>query len=131
VGWHPLQVALNGDADLTSLEQQVETLLAGRVGADLLLLELSGQLSIDGQQRLDGLLQRWEAQLLRLKRRGQVGLRADAAELQALADQTDAPLVAAVVRNLQQQLANSHGDRTGTLAQALLELHRSVADACA
>ena len=131
VGWHPLQVALNGDADLTSLEQQVETLLAGRVGADLLLLELSGQLSIDGQQRLDGLLQRWEAQLLRLKRRGQVGLRADAAELQALADQTDAPLVAAVARNLQQQLATDQGDSGGTLAQALLELHRSVADACA
>ena len=60
-------------------------------------------------------------------------LRADAAELQALADQSDAPLVAAVVRNLQQQLANSHGQSasSGTLAQALLELHRSVADACA
>ena len=129
VGWHPLQVTLTSDADLNSLEQQVEALLGGRVGADLLLLELSGQLSIHGQQQLDGLLQRWEAQLLRLKRRGQVGLSADAAELQALAQQSDAPLVAAVARQLQQQLGS--GDPDGTLAQALLELHRSVADACA
>jgi DNA repair exonuclease SbcCD nuclease subunit len=129
VGWHPLQVTLNGDADLNSLEQQVEALLGGRVGADLLLLELSGLLSINGQQRLDRLLQRWDAQLLRLKRRGQVGLSADAAELQELAQQTDAPLVAAVARQLQQQLGA--GDHDGTLAQALLELHRSVADACA
>ena len=129
VGWHPLQVTLNGDADLNSLEQQVEALLGGRVGADLLLLELSGLLSINGQQRLDRLLQRWDAQLLRLKRRGQVGLSADAAELQELAQQTDAPLVAAVARQLQRQLGA--GDHDGTLAQALLELHRSVADACA
>ena len=129
VGWHPLQVTLNGDADLNSLEQQVEALLGERVGADLLLLELSGLLSINGQQRLDRLLQRWDAQLLRLKRRGQVGLSADAAELQELAQQTDAPLVAAVARQLQQQLGA--GDHEGTLAQALLELHRSVADACA
>lgn len=129
VGWHPLQVTLNGDADLNSLEQQVEALLGGRVGADLLLLELSGLLSINGQQRLDRLLQRWDAQLLRLKRRGQVGLSADAAELEELAQQTDAPLVAAVARQLQQQLGA--GDHDGTLAQALLELHRSVADACA
>jgi DNA repair exonuclease SbcCD nuclease subunit len=129
VGWHPLQVTLNGDADLNSLEQQVEALLGERVGADLLLLELSGLLSINGQQRLDRLLQRWDAQLLRLKRRGQVGLSADAAELQELAQQTDAPLVAAVARQLQQQLGA--GDHDGTLAQALLELHRSVADACA
>lgn len=129
VGWHPLQVTLNGDADLNSLEQQVEALLGERVGADLLLLELSGLLSINGQQRLDRLLQRWDAQLLRLKRRGRVGLSADAAELQELAQQTDAPLVAAVARQLQQQLGA--GDHDGTLAQALLELHRSVADACA
>ena len=129
LGWHPLQVTLNGDADLNSLEQQVEALLGERVGADLLLLELSGLLSINGQQRLDRLLQRWDAQLLRLKRRGQVGLSADAAELQELAQQTDAPLVAAVARQLQQQLGA--GDHDGTLAQALLELHRSVADACA
>jgi DNA repair exonuclease SbcCD nuclease subunit len=129
VGWHPLQVTLNGDADLNTLDQQVEALLGARVGADLLLLELNGQLSLNGQQQLDRLLQRWDAQLLRLKRRGQVGLSADAAELQELAHQTDAPLVAAVARQLQQQLGA--GDHDGTLAQALLELHRSVADACA
>lgn len=129
VGWHSLQIALSDDNDLATLERQVEMLLAGRVGADLLLLELSGQLSILGQQRLDGLLQRWEAQLLRLKRRLRVGLSPEADELRALAELADAPLVAAVVRDLSQRLAQQPGSET--LDQALLELHRSVSDACA
>jgi len=129
VGWHSLQIALSGDGDLATLERQVEMLLGGRVGADLLLLELSGQLSIRGQQRLDGLLQRWEAQLLRLKRRLRVGLSPEADELRALAELADAPLVAAVVRDLSQRLAQEPGSET--LDQALLELHRSVSDACA
>jgi DNA repair exonuclease SbcCD nuclease subunit len=129
VGWHPLQVALNGDGDLAALERQVEALLEARVGADLLLLELSGQLSIRGQQRLDGLLQRWEAQLLRLKRRLRVGLSPEADELRSLAELADAPLVAAVVRDLSQRLAQAPG--SDTLDQALLELHRSVGETCA
>jgi hypothetical protein len=99
------------------------------VGADLLLLELSGQLSIRGQQRLDGLLQRWEAQLLRLKRRLRVGLSPEADELRSLAELADAPLVAAVVRDLSQRLAQDPG--SDTLDQALLELHRSVGETCA
>jgi hypothetical protein len=129
VGWHPLQVALNGDGDLAALERQVEARLEARVGADLLLLELSGQLSIRGQQRLDGLLQRWEAQLLRLKRRLRVGLSPEADELRSLAELADAPLVAAVVRDLSQRLAQAPG--SDTLDQALLELHRSVSETCA
>lgn len=129
VGWHSLQIALSGDGDLATLEHQVETLLGGRVGADLLLLELHGQLSIRGQQRLDGLLQRWEAQLLRLKRRLRVGLSPEADELRALAELADAPLVAAVVRDLCQRLVQEPGSET--LDQALLELHRSVSDTCA
>ena len=129
VGWHQLRQELSDDADLALLERRVETLLADRVGMDLLLLELSGLLSIAGQQQLDALLQRWEAQLLRLKLRNTVGLRADAAELEALSRRSDAPLVAAVAQGLQQQLHEQPGDPG--LTQVLLELHRCVRDACA
>jgi hypothetical protein len=41
----------------------------------------------------------------------------------------DAPLVAAVVRDLSQRLAQDPG--SDTLDQALLELHRSVGETCA
>jgi hypothetical protein len=125
VSWQPLRFALGGDADLPLLDSRVEQLLAGRVGQDLLLLELEGQLSIGGQQRLDALLQRWEAQVLRLKRRGQVTLQADAAELEALSQRDDAPLVAAVARSLRSQGQEQEQE------QALLELNRCVVDACA
>jgi len=130
IGWHPLGFSLGGDGDLPRLDTQVEQLLQGRVGQDLLLLELEGQLSIAGQQQLDALLQRWQAQLLRLKRRGAVRLQADAAELAALTELTAAPLVAAVAQRLQQHLAHDASDRQ-ELSQALLELHRCVSDACA
>ena len=129
IGWHQLSQELGGDADLALLEQRVETLLGERVGQDLLLLELSGQLSIGGQQRLDAMLARWSAQLLRLKLRNSVGLQADAAELAALGQRDDAPLVALVAQQLQRQLAQQPGD--AALSQALLELHRCVGDACA
>ena len=129
IGWHQLQQELGDDADLNLLEHRVEALLGDRVGLDLLLLELSGQLSLAGQQQLDGLLQRWDAQLLRLKLRNSVALRADADELEALSCRTDAPLVAAVAQGLQQQLKAQPGD--AALTQVLLELHRCVRDACA
>ena len=129
IGWQTLRFALGGDGDLSLLESRVEQLLGGRVGRDLLLLELEGQLSLGGQQQLDALLQRWQAQLLRLKRRGTVALQADAAELEALTQLDDAPLVAAVARGLRQQLGVD--PERAELAQALLELHRCVSDACA
>ena len=129
IGWHQLVLELGHDDDLALLERRVEALLGDRVGQDLLLLELSGQLSIGAQQQLDALLARWSAQLLRLKLRLSVGLRADAAELEALGQRSDAPLVAAVAQQLQQQLAEQPGDPA--LSQALLELHRCVRDACA
>ena len=129
IGWHGLTMALGDDDDLALLERRVDGLLGDRVGMDLLLLELSGQLSIGGQQQLDALLERWTAQLLRLKLRNSVGLRADAAELEALCQRDDAPLVALVAQQLQRQLLEQPGDPE--LTQALLELHRCVADACA
>jgi len=131
-GWHDLQMTLSGDADLPRLERQIDQLLADRVGLDLLLLELDGCLSLRAHQQLEALLQRWEAQLLRLKRRGSVGISADDQELQALADLAEAPLVAAVVRDLQQQLAAAtEPAQRELLAAALLELHRSVQTPCA
>jgi hypothetical protein len=58
-----------------------------------------------------------------------VGLSPEADELRSLAELADAPLVAAVVRDLSQRLAQAPG--SDTLDQALLELHRSVGETCA
>jgi DNA repair exonuclease SbcCD nuclease subunit len=140
VGWHSLEIMLTGDGDLERLEQRVEALLGNRVGQDLLLLNLRGDLSLGGQQRLQGLLERWQAQLLRLKQRGAVGLTPQASEITALTTLADAPLVASVARSLQHRLSqlNSPTDAVEAenndadlgerqlLAQALLELHRCL-----
>lgn len=129
IGWHPLSFCCKGDGDLDRLEAQVEALLQGRIGQDLLLLELSGSLSLAGQERFAALQERWSAQLLRLKQRGSLQVSPKAEEIDALSQRPDAPLVAAVARQLQHQLQDPSGTERQTVELALADLHRAVAEA--
>ena len=136
LGWHPLRFHCGGDADLERLEQQLDHLLKGRVGQDLLLLELSGSLSLDGQDRLERLMERLDAQLLRLKRRGTCATCPSAEELAALVSRPADPLISRVAGSLRQQLERSEAAPAGplssatpeveTLQRALVELHRAL-----
>jgi len=132
--WLQLRVELNGVADLERLERQLEQQLGDEPGQQLLLLEQSGSLSLEGHQRYQQLLERLEAQLLRLKRRGHCGTSPDPTELAELTGRADDPLIARVAADLQQQLVSGSDDpQTSALVQqALAELHRCVgAQACA
>jgi hypothetical protein len=102
--------------------------LGDEPGQHLLLLEESGSLNVDAYQRYGALLERLEAQLLRLKRRGRCGLTADAGTLDQLTGRADDPLIASVARGLQADLANeaTSADQRALLQQALAELHRCV-----
>ena len=119
LGWHPLAFALEHDADLERLERQLTTLLEGRIGQDLLLLEISGSLSLAGQQAYQELLERLEAQLLRLKQRGQCSVAPASDELSALTQRPGDPLIAQVATTLQSL------DSAEAL-QALAALYRAV-----
>jgi len=124
IGWHQLQHRFNSDADLDRLEQILRDLLGPRSQQDLLLLELDGSLSLAAAARLQDLLQRFEARLLRLKLRDRTSVAPDAAELRLLTERAGDPLVARVAQRLQQQL--ELGEEEGELARmALRELHRA------
>jgi DNA repair exonuclease SbcCD nuclease subunit len=124
IGWHQLEHRFNSDADLVRLEQILRDLLGPRSQQDLLLLELDGSLSLAAAARLQDLLQRFEARLLRLKLRDRTSVAPDAAELRLLTERAGDPLVARVAQRLQQQL--ELGDEEGELARmALRELHRA------
>ena len=129
LGWHPVQAQLRSDADLERLEQQLEALLGDRVGRDLVLLEQGGSLSLEAHRRYDALLQRLEAQLLRLKRRGHCGEAPGEAELEALTSRPADPLISQVATALQRELAMAEGEAQGLLQQALGTLHRAVLQA--
>ena len=124
IGWHQLQHRFNSDADLERLEQILRDLIGPRSQEDLLLLELDGSLSLAAAARLQDLLQRFEARLLRLKLRDRTSVAPDAAELRLLTERAGDPLVARVAQRLQQQL--ELGEEEGELARmGLRELHRA------
>jgi DNA repair exonuclease SbcCD nuclease subunit len=129
LGWHPLTAALHAEGDLERLEQQLEALLAGRVGCDLVLLEQSGSLGLEAHRRYAALLERLEAQLLRLKRRGHCAEAPGEAEVTALTARPGDPLISQVAAALQQELAAAGPDSQEPLQRALAELHRAVLQA--
>ncbi len=130
LGWHPVQANLHGDADLERLEREFELLLGDRVGRDLVLLEQRGSLSLEAHRRYHGLLERLEAQLLRLKRRGHCSEAPGDTELEALTRRPGDPLIAQVAAALQQDLSSAaDADAREPLQRALAELHRAVLQA--
>lgn len=143
LGWHPLQAALHGPADLERLERQLAALLAERVGCDLVLLEQSGSLSLADHDRYAALLERLEAQLLRLKRRGRCAEAPGPEEIEALTRRPGDPLISQVAAGLQRALATELAatepvasmpaarEPAGAahLQQALAALHRAVLQA--
>lgn len=123
MGWHQVLHRFNSDDDLQRLQQILGDLLAGRSNQDLLLLELHGSLSLAAAARLQDLLQRLEARLLRLKLRDRTCVAPDAAELRLLTQRAGDPLVARVAQRLQQlALDDEHGE---VARMALRELHRA------
>lgn len=141
--WHQLRFRFNGDEDLGRFEQHLLGLLGDRVGQDLLLLEEEGQLSLQGQRRYALLLERLEAQLLRLKRRGHCEASPEGDELAELTQRPGDPLIAKVAQALNQQLEHAQATdpstdpsmdpsmepsmETGAVVRlALSELHRLV-----
>ena len=124
--WHTTAVHLSGDDELEHFEATLQTLLGDEPGRHLLLLEESGSLSLEGHRRYDALLERLEAQLLRLKRRGRCAQAPDPSELRALSQRPSDPLIANVAQRLQSELEGSAlvEERRELLQLALAELHR-------
>ncbi|MEY3544835.1 MAG: hypothetical protein RLZZ247_992 [Cyanobacteriota bacterium] len=128
--WHELQATLHGLKDLERLERQLEPLLQAEPGSQLLLLEQRGSLNLASHERYDQLLERLEAQLLRLKRRGQIEQQPDPAELEPLLQRAEDPLIARVAGELNAELLEAAGDddpqRRQLLQLTLAELHRAA-----
>ena len=126
--WIQQRVEFREDEDLQRLERNLKEQLGDEPGQHLLLLEESGSLSFEAHRRYEALIERLEAQLLRLKRRGRCGLTPDAAELDQLTGRADDPLITSVARRLQVDLESTETTEAqrALLQQALAELHRCV-----
>jgi DNA repair exonuclease SbcCD nuclease subunit len=126
IRWHQLQHRFAGDEDLERLEQRLRDAVGSRSNEDLLLLELDGSLSLAAATRLQDLLARLEARLLRLKLRDRTSVAPDPAELRLLTERAGDPLVARVALRLQREAEQGYAEDNaeGELARlALRELH--------
>jgi hypothetical protein len=124
IRWHQIEHRFSSDDDLERLERRLRDAIGPRSNEDLLLLELEGSLSLAAASRLQDLLQRLEARLLRLKLRDQTRVAPDPAELRQLTERAGDPLVARVAQRLQRLV--EAGEEEGERARmALRELHRA------
>lgn len=128
LAWSALQHEVVGDAGLPGLEQAVEACVGRGVDTHLLELTLGGRLGLAGMQRLEQLLQRLEAQLVRLKLERHVSLEPQPDELEGLSQRTADPAIATVARGLAAQLGQP-GEPGEVARLALQELYQLVQSA--
>jgi len=127
IRWHNIRFRFNSDEDLNRFERQVDELTKGRVGRDLLRVEVSGSLSLAGHSRYDQIVTDLNNRLLRLRLKGECQQAPEAEELEQLTNRIEDPLIAQVAQQLQHQLQRSEepdSDETAVIRTALCELFR-------
>jgi DNA repair exonuclease SbcCD nuclease subunit len=122
IGWHELDFSFAEDSSLRLLEKKLEEMMGNRANRDLLLLHLSGSLGIDAANRLEQILESWEARLLRLKLDNRTILAPSLAETESLARRVGDPLISRVATKLMADMAEP-GETGAIVRAALRELH--------
>lgn len=122
LGWHQLDFQFTEDASLDQLDQQLDDLLGNRAGRDLLRLSLQGSLGIEATTRLEELLEKLRARLLRLKLSNRTTIAPSEDEIDALTKRSGDPLISKVAANLIER--TRRGDEEAAIARvALRHLH--------
>lgn len=103
--WTALEHELLGDDGFSSLEMALERSIGSGVDTHLLELTLTGRLGLAGTRRLETLLERLEARLVRLKLDRRVGLEPQPDELAELSHREADPAIANVAQGLMRQIA--------------------------
>jgi DNA repair exonuclease SbcCD nuclease subunit len=123
IGWHELEFEFPDEASVDQLATHVEQLVGNRVGEDLLRLVLRGSLGIQAMERLETLLESWQARLLQLHLLNEAVVVPSADELQQLTRDDRNPLIARVAQQLI-STASEAGPEAEVARVALCRLHR-------
>tara|TARA_Y100001978_G_scaffold80963_1_gene72458 strand:+ start:61 stop:1245 length:1185 start_codon:yes stop_codon:yes gene_type:complete len=127
IKWHNLNFRFNSDKDLDRFERHIEDLTNGRVSRDLLRVEISGSLSLTGNNRFELLKEDLENKLLRLRIKGECHKVPEAEELEKLTSNIQDPLIAQVASELKELLNREKdidSERASITRLALCELYR-------
>lgn len=125
--WHRIDFHFRDDDSLSNLQHQIQTCTEGRVGSDLVRLELTGTLGLAATQQLEELIETWNSRLLRVKNYNYTQIAPTENELNELAYRQD-PLIARVAQRLNElRLTNSEQAAIANVAlRQLFQLCRSL-----
>ena len=125
--WHKMSFRFTSDSDLNLFQRKIEKLISGRIGRDLLRVEISGGLSLEGHCRYEEFKNDLENKLLRLRIKGECQKLPDKLELKQLIENFEDPLIANVAAQLQQRLSieeDQKSEQALITREALCELFR-------
>lgn len=125
LSWRGLSFHFTADSDPQLLDAQVTDLTQGRPGGHLLQLTLDGSLGIEAAGRLDAILESWESRLLHLRIDGRCAVSPTEAEVAALTERVDDPLISFVARQLVDMI-QKNPDEAEVARLALRELHSAL-----
>ena len=123
--WHVRTTELRGEDSLNSLEQDVRALREGRVGKDLLKIEITGALGITQMHRLREMVETWKADFLHLDVSNEVIAAPTEEEVIGLSTRPADPITAAVASKLL-EMAENVGVDAAIAKAALHELHTAL-----
>jgi DNA repair exonuclease SbcCD nuclease subunit len=118
--WHCIDFHFHDDDSLSTLENEIQKCTSGRVGNDLLRLELTGSLGLAAAQRLESLIETWESRFLRVKNYSHIQIAPTEQELLSLTQRND-PLIARVAQTLN-ELRTTNSEQASIANVALRQL---------
>jgi len=118
--WHCVDFHFPNDDALLTLQEQIQNFTSGRVGNDLLKIQLTGSLGLEASQRLESLLETWDSRYIRVKRDNRTSIAPTEQELLDLTQRND-PLIARVAQKLN-EIRTSHPDQAPHATVALRRL---------
>jgi len=124
--WHQLERQVHSSEELETLELEFHELLKARVNDDLMELEISGSLGLDGRDRLERMLESIRPGLIALDVRDRVTVNPTEEEIEALTCRAGDPLIRTVGGRLLERYRGSTGEAGATALSALRDLHGLV-----
>ncbi|MFM8932678.1 MAG: exonuclease SbcCD subunit D, partial [Gemmataceae bacterium] len=124
--WHQVERQVHSGEELETLELEFRQLLGSRVNDDLMELEISGSLGLEGRDRLERMLESIRPALIALEVRDRVTTSPTEAEIEALTCRAADPLIRTVASRLIERYRGSTGDSGAIALSALRDLHALV-----
>jgi DNA repair exonuclease SbcCD nuclease subunit len=121
--WHQMRHEIHSSEELELLTVQFQEQFGSRVNQDLIELEITGSLGLDGQDRLEKMLAMIRPSLIALDVRDRMTITPTDQEIESLTLRATDPLISTVARRLLERYREDSGKNSAVALSALRELH--------